>query len=78
MLVFLCLLGGNLNVHAKPEKLIVGFQICLLKIKTFTSSKLALASILNMAKVQINIARDKTITELARQGNTTLPEYSMN
>jgi hypothetical protein len=29
-----------------------------------------LAAILNMAKIKINFALDKTTTELARQGNT--------
>jgi hypothetical protein len=29
------------------------------------------ATILNLAEIKINFALDKTITELARQGNTT-------
>jgi hypothetical protein len=31
----------------------------------------ALAASLNLAKIKINFAFDKTTTELARQGNTT-------
>jgi hypothetical protein len=31
----------------------------------------ALAAILNLAKIKINFALDKTTTQLARQGNTT-------
>jgi hypothetical protein len=31
----------------------------------------ALAAILNLAKIQTNLALDKTTTELARQRNTT-------
>jgi hypothetical protein len=43
-----------------------GLQHCF---NTFSS--LALVAILNLAKIKINFALNKTTTELARQGNTT-------
>jgi hypothetical protein len=52
---------------------------CPLRVKALRSLTLVtLASILNMTEVEINFACNKNTTELTRQGNTTLLEYSVN